>query len=233
MLQVENVTVRFGDTVAVDRVDLEVADGERVAVLGPSGCGKSTLLRAIGGLEHLDTGTISWDGADLDGVPPHRRRFGFMFQGYSLFPHLTVGGNVAFGLRMEHRPTEETEERVAEVLEWVGLEGFADRSVENLSGGEQQRVALARTLAPEPRMVMLDEPLGSLDRTLRERLIVEMTELLEKAGTTALYVTHDHDEASAIADRVAIMRAGRIIQVGPMAKLRSAPADDWVADFLG
>lgn len=232
MLQVENVTVRFGDTVAVDRVDLEVADGERVAVLGPSGCGKSTLLRAIGGLEHLETGTISWDGADLAGVPPHRRRFGFMFQGYSLFPHLTVGGNVSFGLRMEHRPAEEIAERVAEVLEWVGLEGFADRSVENLSGGEQQRVALARTLAPEPRMVMLDEPLGSLDRTLRERLIVEMTELLEKAGTTALYVTHDHDEADAIADRVAIMRAGRIVQVGPMARLRSAPADDWVADFL-
>lgn len=232
MLQVEKVTVRFGETVAVDRVDLEVADGERVAVLGPSGCGKSTLLRAIGGLEHLDTGTISWDGVDLAGVPPHRRRFGFMFQGYSLFPHLTVGGNVAFGLRMEHRPAGEIADRVAEVLEWVGLEGFADRPVENLSGGEQQRVALARTLAPEPRMVMLDEPLGSLDRTLRERLIVEMTALLEKAGTTALYVTHDHDEADVIADRVAIMRAGRIVQVGPMAKLRSAPADGWVADFL-
>lgn len=233
MLQVRDVTVRFGDTVAVDHIDLDVSDGERVAVLGPSGCGKSTLLRAIGGLEHLETGTVSWDGQDLAEVPPHRRRFGFMFQGYSLFPHLSVGDNVAFGLRMEGRASVDVDRRVAEVLEWVGMAGFADRSVENLSGGEQQRVALARTIAPEPRMVMLDEPLGALDRALRERLIVEMTELLEKAGTTALYVTHDHDEADAIADRVAIMRAGRIVQVGPIAKLRSAPADEWVADFLG
>jgi thiamine transport system ATP-binding protein len=233
MLRVRDVTVRFGDTVAVDRVDLDVGDGERVAVLGPSGCGKSTLLRAIGGLEQLDSGSVSWDGQDLAEVPPHRRRFGFMFQGYSLFPHLSVGDNVAFGLRMEGRPAGEIEDRVAEVLEWVGMTGFTGRSVENLSGGEQQRVALARTIAPEPRMVMLDEPLGALDRALRERLIVEMTELLERAGTTALYVTHDHDEAAAIADRVAIMRAGRIVQVGRMPDLRAAPTDEWVADFLG
>src|SRR5690606_29485667 len=232
MLRVRDLTVRFGDTVAVDRVDLDIADGERVAVLGPSGCGKSTLLRAIGGLEHLDTGTVSWDGQDLAEVPPHRRRFGLMFQGYSLFPHLSVGDNVAFGLRMERRPAVDVDRRVAEVLDWVGMAGFADRSVENLSGGEQQRVALARTIAPEPRMVMLDEPLGALDRALRERLIVEMTDLLARAGTTALYVTHDHDEATAIADRVAIMRAGRIVQVGPMPDLRSTPADEWVADFL-
>ena len=233
MLQAHDVTVRFDATVAVDHVDLEVEDGERVAVLGPSGCGKSTLLRAIAGLEELATGVVRWDGEDLAGVPPHRRRFGFMFQGYSLFPHLDVGDNVAYGLRMEGRPPAETAARVTEVLEWVGLAGFERRSVENLSGGEQQRVALARTLAPEPRLVMLDEPLGALDRALRERLIVETTELLERAGTTALYVTHDHDEAAAIADRVALMRAGRIVQVGPMTRLRSAPADPWVADFLG
>lgn len=233
MLEVENVTVRFGETVAVDHANLDVGDGERVAVLGPSGCGKSTLLRAIGGLETLDTGTIRWDGVDLAGTPPHQRHFGFMFQGYALFPHLTVGRNVAFGLRMQDLSAPAVDARVSEVLDWVGLSEFADRSVERLSGGEQQRVALARTLAPNPRMVMLDEPVGALDRTLRERLIVEMTELLDQAGTTALYVTHDHEEAATIADRVAVMREGKIVQVGPMAQLRGAPADDWVKDFLG
>lgn len=232
MLEVSDVTVSFGDLVAVDRADLSVEDGERVAVLGPSGSGKSTLLRAIAGLETLDSGTVSWDGQALDGIQPHRRRFGFMFQGYVLFPHMTVGENVAFGLRMDDRAPAEISDRVEEVLTWVGMEGFADRGVDRLSGGEQQRVALARTLAPRPRLIMLDEPLGALDRTLRERLLTEMTELLERAGTTTLYVTHDHDEASAIADRVAVMRSGRIIQVAPMDELRRAPADDWVADFL-
>lgn len=232
MLRVEEVTVRFGDTVAVDDATLEVADGERVAVLGPSGSGKSTLLRAIGGLEKLETGRILWDGVDLDGTPPYRRHFGFMFQGYALFPHMNVADNVAFGLRMENRPDPEVHERTEQVLEWVGMKAFAERSVENLSGGEQQRVALARTMAPNPRLLMLDEPLGSLDRTLRERLIVEVTDLLEGAGTTALYVTHDHGEASTFADRVALMREGHIVQVGSMEDLRSNPVDDWVKDFL-
>lgn len=233
MLTVEDVTVRFGDTVAVDGAALTVEDGERMAVLGPSGSGKSTLLRAIGGLERLEQGRILWDGEDLARVPPHERRFGFMFQGYALFPHMTVAGNVGFGLRMDGRPRQEIERRTAEVLDWVGMSGFADRSIENLSGGEQQRVALARTVAPEPRLLMLDEPLGALDRALRERLMVEMTELLEKTGITALYVTHDHGEAEHFADRVAIMRAGRIVQVGPMKELRAHPVDDWVADFVG
>lgn len=232
MLRVEDVTVRFGDTVAVDRATLEVTDGDRVAVLGPSGSGKSTLLRAIGGLEKLETGRVLWDDVDLHGTPPHRRHFGFMFQGYALFPHMNVADNVAFGLRMENRPAAEVRERTEEVLKWVGMEEFAERSVENLSGGEQQRVALARTMAPNPRLLMLDEPLGSLDRTLRERLIVEVTDLLEGAGTTALYVTHDHGEASTFADRVALMREGHIVQVGSMGDLRRNPVDDWVTDFL-
>ena len=233
MLTVDDVTVRFGDLRAVDGASLEVGDGERVAILGPSGSGKSTLLRAIGGLEKLDAGRILWDGVDLAGVPPHRRRFGFMFQGYALFPHMTVGENVAFGLRMEGRHPNEVRSRVAEVLEWVGLSGFDRRSVDNLSGGEQQRVALARTLAPDPRLVMLDEPLGALDRARRERLIVEMTDLLDRAGTTALYVTHDHDEAAHFAHRIALMRKGRIVQVGKMEELRRNPVDEGVADFLG
>lgn len=231
MLRIEDVTVRFGDKVAVDSASLEVADGERVAVLGPSGSGKSTLLRAVAGLEPLAAGSVRWDGADLSGVPPHRRRFGFMFQGYALFPHLTVADNVAFGLRMQEAP--DVDGRVAEVLDWVGMAEFADRTVEGLSGGEQQRVALARTLAPEPRLVMLDEPLGALDRALRERLITEITDLLEAAGSTVLYVTHDHDEAAILSHRVAIMREGRIVQTAPMAEIRSAPADDWVAGFVG
>lgn len=232
MLAVDNVTVVFDEVRAVDQTSLEVGDGERLAVLGPSGSGKSTLLRAIGGLERLESGSVRWDGADLQGVPPHRRRFGFMFQGYALFPHMTVGENVSFGLRMEDRPPDKIAARVTEVLEWVGMIDFAPRSVENLSGGEQQRVALARTLAPNPRMVMLDEPLGALDRTLRERLIVEMTELLDRAGTTALYVTHDHAEAATFADRIALMRQGRIVQLGTMEELRRSPADDWVKEFL-
>lgn len=233
MLGVEDLTIAFGDTVAVDQASLGVADGERVALLGPSGSGKSTLLRGVAGLEPLVSGRVTWDDVDLAGTPPHLRRFGFMFQGYALFPHMSVSDNVAFGLRMEGMAAPEIANRVAEVLGWVGLDGFAFRSVEGLSGGEQQRVALARTLAPRPRLIMLDEPLGALDRALRERLIVEMTELLERAGTTALYVTHDHDEAAILADRVALMRAGRIVQVGPMTEIRSSPADDWVADFVG
>jgi thiamine transport system ATP-binding protein len=232
VLGVEDLTIRFGDTVAVDHADLVVADGERVALLGPSGSGKSTLLRGVAGLEVPDSGRITWDGNDLASIPPHQRRFGFMFQGYALFPHMTVGDNVAFGLRMDGSAAPDIAHRVAEVLGWVGLADFASRTVEGLSGGEQQRVALARTLAPRPRLVMLDEPLGALDRALRERLIVEMTELLERAGTTTLYVTHDHDEAAMLADRVAIMRSGRIVQVAPMDEIRSAPADDWVAGFV-
>ncbi len=188
MLSVEGVVVRYGEVAALAGLDLEVADGEVVALLGPSGSGKSTLLRVVAGLVAPDAGSVTWDGQDLAGVPPHRRGFGLMFQDYALFPHLDVGGNVAFGLRMQGpvRPG-----RVAEVLEMVGLPGYEDRAVGTLSGGEAQRVALARALAPEPRMLMLDEPVGSLDRVLRERLVIELRELLVRLRMTALYVTHD------------------------------------------
>jgi thiamine transport system ATP-binding protein len=233
MLAVSGAVKRFDGTAALDGTWLDVADGEVVAVLGPSGCGKSTLLRVIAGLETLDAGTVHWDGVDLTGVPVHQRRFGLMFQGYALFPHKTVAGNVGFGLRMLGLEKAEVDRTVAEALAWVGLEDVAGRRVDALSGGEQQRVALARTLAPAPRLVMLDEPIGALDRTLRERLIEEIGDLLRQRGSTAIYVTHDHAEAETVADRVAVMRAGRIVQAGLLEEIRARPADEWVAGFVG
>ncbi len=233
MLSVEGASVCFDGKAALDDVDLTVNDNELVAVLGPSGSGKSTLLRAIAGLELLDHGTVRWDGADLARVPPHRRSFGLMFQDYALFPHKDVARNVAFGLRMQHRPDAEVRRRVAEVLALVDLEGFDQRSVTTLSGGEQQRVALARAVAPEPRLLMLDEPLGALDRTLRDRLTQELRELLRRLGMTAIYVTHDHAEARALGDRLVVMRAGRIEQVGPPEEVVAHPVNDFVAEFVG
>ena len=233
MLTVTDLRVRYGDLVALDGVDLEVADGEVVCVLGPSGCGKSTLLRAVAGLEIPAAGTIAWDGADLAGVPPHRRNLGLMFQDHSLFPHRDVLGNVAFGLRMQRAPAARVDARAREVLALVGLAGFEHRRVSELSGGEQQRVALARALAPAPRLLMLDEPLGSLDRGLRDRLVLELRDLFVRLGVTALFITHDQDEAFAVADRVAVMRDGRIEQVGAPEDVWRRPATEFVARFLG
>ncbi len=232
MLSIRSVTKRFGATVAVDDASLEVAD-ETVAILGPSGCGKSTLLRVIAGLERPDYGTVHWDGSDITDTPVHLRGFGLMFQTFALFPHRTVGQNVAFGLEMHGVDAAERRRRVDEALQWVGMEGFVDRRIDGLSGGEKQRVALARTLAPRPRMVMLDEPLGSLDRLIRDRLIDDIDQLLETTATPAIYVTHDHDEAKAIADRIVLMRAGRIVQQGTWDSLIGDPVDEWVERFLG
>ena len=233
MLVVEDVTVRFGEKAALDGASLGVGAGEVVALLGPSGSGKSTLLRAIAGLETLDAGRILFDGKDLAGVPVHERGFGLMFQSYALFPHLSVADNVAFGLRMKNAADDEIGARVEEVLGWVGMEQLAARRVDRLSGGEQQRVALARTLAPRPPLVMLDEPVGALDRMLRERLVEDIRGLLDREGAAALYVTHDHDEAKLISDRVAVMRDGQVVQSGPYETLTADPATPWVAEFLG
>jgi thiamine transport system ATP-binding protein len=233
MLTVRDLVVRYGDLVALDGVELDVGDGEVVCVLGPSGCGKSTLLRAVAGLETPGAGTVAWDGNDLAGVPPHRRNLGLMFQDHSLFPHRDVLGNVTFGLRMQHVSGTNARGRARELLGLVGLGGYEHRRVSELSGGEQQRVALARALAPAPRLLMLDEPLGSLDRRLRDRLVVDLRELFVQLGVTALFVTHDHDEAFAVADRVAVMRAGRIEQVGGPAEVWKRPATEFVARFLG
>jgi ABC-type Fe3+/spermidine/putrescine transport system ATPase subunit len=204
-----------------------------VAVLGPSGCGKSTLLHLIAGLEHPDRGQIRWRGEDMAGLPTHLRGFGLMFQEFALFPHLDVRGNVGFGLKMQGQREREIGIKVADALQLVGLEGYGERQVDTLSGGERQRVALARSLAPRPRLLMLDEPLGALDRTLRERLLVDLPAILGKLGQTVLYVTHDQEEAFAIADRVVLLNAGRVIQIGTPFELYHNPHTAFAARFLG
>ncbi|KQY46635.1 ABC transporter [Cellulomonas sp. Root137] len=223
-LTLRDVVVRYGPVAAVDGVSLDVPTGSVVALLGPSGCGKSSLLRAVAGLEPVE-GTVAWDGVSVAGVPVHRRGFGLMFQDGQLFAHRTVGGNVAYGLPRGSA--------VLALLELVGLGGYEDRSVATLSGGERQRVALARALAPAPRLLLLDEPLSALDRALRERLAVDLRAALVATGTTAVFVTHDQDEAFAVADRVAVMAAGKLLQVDAPADLWSRPASREVASFLG
>ncbi|MFJ6505776.1 ABC transporter ATP-binding protein [Streptomyces sp. NPDC091879] len=233
LLSLRGATVRFGGRAVLDAVDLDVAEHEIVCVLGPSGSGKSTLLRTVAGLQPLDAGSVTLDGRDQAAVPAHRRGVGLMFQDHQLFPQRDVGGNVAFGLRMHGAPKAEQAERVAELLDLVGLPGARNRAVASLSGGEQQRVALARALAPRPRLLMLDEPLGQLDRSLRERLVVELRGLFGELGTTVLAVTHDQGEAFALADRVVVMRDGRIAQSGTPLEVWQRPADAFVARFLG
>ena len=233
-LVLDGVSVAYGDTTVLDHVDLTVAAGEKVAVVGPSGSGKSTLLRAIAGLEPLTAGHITLDGRDLRTVATHRRGVGLMFQDHALFPHLSVADNVAYGLRHGPSPSgAATGERVVELLDLVGLEGFGPRSVDQLSGGEAQRVALARALAPAPSLLMLDEPLGSLDRVLREQLVADLDRLLDRMGQTALHVTHDQAEAFALADRVAVLTGGRLVRVGTPQELWEDPGSRFVATFLG
>jgi thiamine transport system ATP-binding protein len=233
LLELAGVTVRFGPRTALDSVDLEVAEHEIVCLLGPSGSGKSTLLRVVAGLQEADAGRVLLGGADQARVPVHRRGVGLMFQDHQLFPQRDVGGNVAFGLRMHGADRGEQARRTDELLRLVGLPGAQRRSVAALSGGEQQRVALARALAPEPRLLMLDEPLGQLDRGLRERLVVELRDLFGRLGTTVLAVTHDQGEAFALADRVVVMRDGRIAQAGTPLEVWQRPASAFVARFLG
>ena len=233
MLTVSGAAVAFGRVTALDGIDLEVSTGEVVAMLGPSGCGKSTLLRAVAGLQPLDAGEVRWDGQDLAGLPVHRRDFGLMFQEHALFSHRDVAANVAFGLRMQKMDASARRRRVREVLALVGLAGFEERPIATLSGGEAQRVALARSLAPEPRLLMLDEPLGSLDRPRRDELTEELRTLLRRVGVTVLHVTHDHDEAFAVADRVAVMQSGRIARIGTPADIWHDPRRADVARFLG
>ncbi len=240
MLEVSHVAKSYPRLPVLKEASFSVDEGEIACLLGPSGCGKTTLLRIVAGLETPDAGSVRIDGRDITGVPTHRRNFGFMFQDYALFPHKDVAANVAFGLRMQGRPPAEVAERVRETLALVALSGYEARRVVELSGGEQQRVALARSLAHRPRLLMLDEPLGALDRALREQLMNELRAILKRVGVTALYVTHDQEEAFAVADRVLIMRArpeagegGWIEQDGTPAEVYRHPATPYVAQFLG
>lgn len=232
-LNVDNLVKYYEGNPLINDLSFFLREKEVLCLLGPSGSGKSTLLRIIAGLEPFESGRITWHGKDLARVTPERRSFGFMFQDYGLFPHLTVYENVAFGLRMQHLPEIKIALRVAEELDRVNMSSFADRRIQNLSGGEQQRIALARTLAPEPRLIMLDEPLGALDRKLREQLTVEIRRILKSAGVPAIYVTHDQEEAFTLADRILLLSGGRLAQMGTPEELYHSPNSSWVANFLG
>ncbi|GAA4116484.1 ABC transporter ATP-binding protein [Nocardioides fonticola] len=223
----------YGDVHALDGLDLDLAAGEMVVLLGPSGCGKTTALRALAGLEIPDTGSVAIGGRDVTRTPPNKRDIGMVFQAYSLFPHLTVLDNVAFGLRLRGRTRAARRERAAEMLALVGLGAHGDRFPVQLSGGQQQRVALARALAVEPAVLLLDEPLSALDAQVRVQLREEIRRIQREVGTTTLFVTHDQEEALAVADRVGVMNAGRLEQIAPPAELYTAPATAFVAGFIG
>ncbi len=233
LVRFERVTKRFGATPAVDQLSLDIASGEFFALLGPSGCGKTTLLRLLAGFETPDQGRILLEGEDIAAVPPHRRPVNMMFQSYALFPHLTVEGNVGFGLRQENVGRRERAERVAEMLALVKLQGFGKRRVGQLSGGQRQRVALARSLIKRPRVLLLDEPLAALDKKLRGETQFELMELQRRLGTSFVIVTHDQEEAMIVADRIAVMKDGRVAQAGPSAHIYERPNSRWVADFIG
>jgi putative spermidine/putrescine transport system ATP-binding protein len=232
-LEIRSVTKRFADFNAVDEVSLSVPHGTFVCLLGPSGCGKTTLLRMIAGLEEPTSGTIVIDGRDITGVPTHKRDFGMVFQSLALFPHLTVGDNVSYALRIRGAPREEQRRRADELLKLVHLPGFADRPVAKLSGGQRQRVAIARALALSPKLFLLDEPMSALDAKLRESMQVELRQLQQRLGITTIVVTHDQREAMTMADLVVVMGQGRIRQAAPPIEIYRRPADAFVADFIG
>jgi putrescine transport system ATP-binding protein len=233
LLRFENVTKRFGAFAAVDQLSLDIAHGEFFALLGPSGCGKSTLLRLVAGFESLDEGRILLDGDDLAGRPPHLRPVNMMFQGYALFPHMTVAGNVAFGLKQEGLSRADIAARVTDMLALVQLEAFGARKPDQLSGGQRQRVALARALVKRPKILLLDEPMAALDKQLRAQTQSELAALQRRLGTTFVVVTHDQREAMTLADRMAVMERGQIMQIGTPAEIYEQPKSRAVAAFIG
>ena len=232
MLEVDDIWKSYQGNPLLSGISFSIHAGETVCLLGASGSGKSTLLRIIAGLESPEQGQVCWEGKGLVSLPPHRRGFGLVFQDYALFPHLNVAENVAFGLKMQNLPPSEIRERVDESLKTVNLAGFEKRSVTDLSGGEQQRVALARALAPRPRLLMFDEPLGALDRNLREQLMGELREILHASAVPAIYVTHDQEEAFTLADRILLLHAGGIVRAGTPAEIWDQPGSAWAARFL-
>jgi putative spermidine/putrescine transport system ATP-binding protein len=232
-VRLNELSKRYGAQLAVDALSLTIEPGSMLALLGPSGCGKTTCLRMIAGLVQPSSGEIFVDGKDITSTPVHRRNIGMLFQNYALFPHMSVAENVAFGLEARRLPRAETASRVAGALQLVQLDGYADRMPAQLSGGQQQRVALARCLVVEPALLLLDEPLGALDKSLRESMQVELRALQQRLGITTIMVTHDQDEALTLADRVAIMRDGRLEQLGSPSEVYQAPASRFVAGFIG
>ena len=233
MLSFKDITARYDAFTALIGLSLELRDGELMTLLGPSGCGKTTTLKVAGGFIVPDEGQVLLDGEDITSLPPERRPTSTVFQNYALFPHMSVGENVAYGLRVRGVPKRERRLRAEEELERVGLGGYAGARVQELSGGQQQRVALARSLILNPAVLLLDEPLSSLDARLRQRMRIEIRELQHKIGITTLYVTHDREEALSISDRISIMREGRLIQTGAPEEVYFSPTDDFVRDFIG
>lgn len=233
-IKLDDITRRYGETTAIEEVNFAVEDGEFFTLVGPSGCGKTTTLRLVGGFEQPTAGTVQLGGQEMTDTAPEDRDVGVVFQNYALFPHMNVRENVAYGLNFTEPPDgQTTTERVDELLELVDLDGMGERDPENLSGGQQQRVALARALAPGPSVLLLDEPMSALDAELRERLRVELKDIQQTLGVTTLYVTHDQEEALAISDRVAVMRDGRIEQIGTPREIYHQPSTRFVAEFIG
>jgi spermidine/putrescine transport system ATP-binding protein len=232
-VQIRGVTKRFGDVVAVDAIDLEIADGEFFAMLGPSGCGKTTTLRMIAGLEFPTEGSLRIFGEEVGTLPPNKRPVNTVFQNYGLFPHMSVLANVAFGLRMQKVPKKEANRRAGEMIELVHLSGMEQRKPDQLSGGQQQRVALARALVNQPKVLLLDEPLGALDLKLRQEMQSELKSLQRELGVSFVFVTHDQEEALTMSDRIAVMHDGHLLQVGTAEELYEQPSNRFVADFIG
>jgi putrescine transport system ATP-binding protein len=233
LIKFENVTKRFGDFVAIDDLTLDIYAEEFFALLGPSGCGKTTMMRMLAGFENTSSGKISIDGVDVGGVPPNKRAVNMMFQSYALFPHLTVYENIAFGLKRSKMPKDEIAARVDEMLRLTRLEKLARRKPHQVSGGQRQRIALARSLAKAPKLLLLDEPLGALDKKLRQDTQFELMDIQEKTGTTFVIVTHDQEEAMTVASRIAVMDEGRIVQIETPARIYETPNSVYVADFIG
>ena len=233
-LVLEHINKKFDDgSLILKDINLRLQQGTKLSVLGPSGSGKTTLLRLIAGLETPDSGTIMFNGQPMNDCPVHKRNFGMMFQEFALFPHLNVFNNIAFGLKMKGMDKANTALRVQEMLLLTGLEGFQTRDIDELSGGERQRVALARTLAPQPRLLMLDEPLSSLDRILRKRLLKELADIISTLNITIVFVTHDHEEAFAVGNMIVVMNQGKIEQKGTPEELIQTPKNQWIKEFLG
>ena len=232
-IQIENVTKKFGDFTAIEHLNLDIYKNEFFSLLGPSGCGKTTLLRMLAGFEKVTEGRILLDGEDISEIPPHLRPINMMFQSYALFPHMTVEKNIAFGLKQDNLPPNEINQRVEEMLELVELSDFAKRKPNQLSGGQSQRVALARSLAKRPKLLLLDEPLGALDKRLREQTQFELMDIQEKLEVTFVIVTHDQEEAMTVSSRIGVMDSGNLIQVATPTEIYEAPVNKDVADFIG